>query len=65
MVCSRCLIPPWSRSAGSISLPVRTDEDDHALPLIGIDGIDVFGRWDGHLLALGLAETPLGRWTPS
>jgi hypothetical protein len=52
-------------AAGSISLPVRADEDDLALPLVGIDGIDVFGRWDGHLLSLGLAETPLGRWTAS
>jgi hypothetical protein len=52
-------------AAGSISLPVRADEDALALPLIGIDGIDVFGRWDGHVLSLGLAETPLGRWTAS
>ena len=52
-------------AAGAISLPVRADEDDVALPLIGIDGIDVFGRWDGHALSLGLAETPLGRWTSS
>jgi len=49
-------------AAGSTSLPVRTDEDDLALPLTGLDGIDVFGRWDGHMLSLGLAETPLGRW---
>jgi len=50
-------------AAGSISLPVRVDEDDAVLPLVGLDGIDVFGRWDGHVLSLGLCETPLGRWT--
>jgi hypothetical protein len=50
-------------AAGSVSLPVRVDEDDSVLPLIGLDGIDVFGRWDGHVLSLGLCETPLGRWT--
>jgi hypothetical protein len=52
-------------AAGSTSLPVRADEDDLALPLTDLDAIDVFGRWDGHALALGLAETPLGRWTAS
>jgi hypothetical protein len=52
-------------AAGSISLPIRGDEDDLALPLIGLDAIDVFGCWDGHSLALGLCETPLGRWTAS
>ena len=52
-------------AAGSIGLPVRADEDDLASPLIGLDDIDVFGRWDGHILSLGLAETPLGRWTAS
>jgi hypothetical protein len=50
-------------SAGAIGLPLRRDEDDLALPLIGLDAIDAFGCWDGHALALGLAETPLGRWT--
>jgi SWIM zinc finger len=56
----------WLTDAtGATGLPVRADEDDLALPLTGLDGIDVFGRWDGHLLSLGLAETPLGRWTAS
>jgi SWIM zinc finger len=50
---------------GTSSLPLRADPDDLALPLVGLDGIDVFGRWDGHYLSLGLAETPLGRWTAS
>jgi len=50
-------------AAGATGLPVRADEDDLALPLTGFDSIDVFGRWDGHVLSLGLAETPLGRWT--
>lgn len=52
-------------AAGAIGLPIRHDEDDRALPLIGLDDIDVFGCWDGHTLALGLCETPLGRWTAS
>src|SRR5262249_42167510 len=46
-------------TTGSIALPIRSDADDLALPLIGLDGIDVFGCWDGHSLALGLCETPL------
>jgi hypothetical protein len=49
--------------AGAISLPLRHDDDDLTLPLIGLTDIDAFGCWDGHSLALGLAETPLGRWT--
>jgi SWIM zinc finger len=51
--------------AGDVGLPLRQDEDDLALPLLGVDDIDVFGRWDGHFLSLGLCETPLGRWTPT
>jgi hypothetical protein len=43
-------------------LPLRTDEDDSVLPLVGINGIDAFGRWDGNFLSLALCETPLGRW---
>jgi hypothetical protein len=50
-------------SVGTSSLPLRADEEDLVLPLVGLDDIDVFGRWDGHFLSLGLAETPLGRWT--
>jgi hypothetical protein len=50
-------------AAGSISLPLRQDDDDMLLPLAGLADIDAFGCWDGHSLALGLAETPLGRWT--
>jgi len=52
-------------AARTIGLPVRTDEDDTVLPLAGVDDIDVFGRWDGHLLCVDLCETPLGRWTAS
>src|SRR5262249_39290700 len=53
----------WLADAtASIGLPIR-DEDDFALTLLGLEGIDVFGRWDGHSLALGLCETPIGRWT--
>jgi hypothetical protein len=48
---------------GGLGLPLRQDEDDLALPLVGVDDIDAFGRWDGHFLSLGLCETPLGRWT--
>jgi hypothetical protein len=50
---------------GVLGLPLRRDDDDLALSLDGVDGIDVFGRWDGHFLSLGLCETPLGRWTPT
>jgi hypothetical protein len=52
-------------ASGAVSLPIRGDEDDLVLPLIGLDDIDVFGCWDGHSLSLGLCETPLGRWTAS
>lgn len=50
---------------GTSGLPLRADEDDTTLPLVGIDGIGAFGRWDGRALALDLCETPLGRWTAS
>ena len=43
-------------------LPLAPDPDDLALPLLGVNGIDVFGLWDGRRLAMKLAETPLGRW---
>ena len=52
-------------AAGTIGLPLRADADDLAHPLIGLADIDAFGCWDGHSLALGLCETPLGRWTAS
>jgi hypothetical protein len=47
----------------SVALPLRADDGDAALPLLGLDDIDAFGRWDGHFLTLGLCETALGRWT--
>jgi hypothetical protein len=47
------------------ALPIRTKEDDALLPLIGIEGIDTFGLWDGRRLDLKFAETPLGRWLPA
>jgi hypothetical protein len=50
-------------AAGTTSLPLRRDDDELLLPLVGLADIDAFGCWDGHSLALGLAETPLGRWT--
>jgi hypothetical protein len=50
-------------AAGTVSLPLRQNDDDMLLPLAGLTDINAFGCWDGHLLALGLAETPLGRWT--
>jgi hypothetical protein len=49
-------------AAGTAGLPLRADEDDRALPLAGLEDIDVFGRWDGHFLSLALCETSLGRW---
>ena len=49
-------------TSGTIGLPVRAHEDDLALPLIGLEDIDAFGRWDGKFLSLGLCETSLGRW---
>ena len=50
---------------GTTSLPLHADEDDLALPLVGLDDIDAFGRWDGRFLSLALCETSLGRWTGS
>jgi SWIM zinc finger len=47
------------------TLPIRTKEDDALLPLIGIEGIDAFGLWDGRRFDLKFAETPLGRWLPA
>jgi hypothetical protein len=49
----------------TIGLPLRADEDDLALPLVGLGDIAAFGRWDGHSLSLGLCETSLGRWISS
>jgi hypothetical protein len=46
------------------ALPIKPKEDDALLPLIGIEGIDAFGLWDGRRLDLKFAETPLGRWLP-
>jgi hypothetical protein len=51
-----------SRTTG---LPLRADEDDLALPLVGLEDIAAFGRWDGHSLSLALCETSLGRWIGS
>lgn len=49
---------------GSAALPLRVaGEDDSLLPLVGIPCGAAFGLWDGHLLDLKFAETPLGRWT--
>jgi hypothetical protein len=52
-------------SAGTVGLPLRGDEDDGVLSLIGLDDIDAYGCWDGYSLGLGLCETRLGRWTAS
>jgi hypothetical protein len=49
-------------AAGAIGLPLRADQEDLALPLLGLEDVDVFGRWDGHFLSLALCETSLGRW---
>jgi hypothetical protein len=44
-------------------LPIAARDDDAVLPLLGMDGLDVFGLWDGRRLDLRFAETPAGRWT--
>jgi hypothetical protein len=46
------------------AVPIKPGEDDSVLPLIGLEGIDAFGLWDGRRLDLKFAETPLGRWLP-
>jgi hypothetical protein len=51
-------------SDSKAALPIKSKEDDTLLPLVGIDGIDAFGLWDGRRLDLKFAETPLGRWLP-
>ena len=51
-----------THAEGGMALPIRTTEDDMALPLVGVDNIDAFGLWDGRQLDLRFAETPLGRW---
>jgi hypothetical protein len=56
----------WLTDAmGSAGLPLRADEEGLALPLIGLDEVDAFGRWDGKFLSLDLCETSLGRWIGS
>jgi uncharacterized Zn finger protein len=47
---------------GSGVLPMKVDDPDPILPLLGLEPIDAFGLWDGRQLALKFAETPLGRW---
>src|SRR5215468_7844617 len=49
-------------SDSKAALPIKSKEDDLLLPLVGIEGIDAFGLWDGRRLDLKFAETPLGRW---
>jgi len=51
-------------SDSKAALPIKSKEDDALLPLVGIEGIDAFGLWDGRRLDLKFAETPLGRWSP-
>jgi hypothetical protein len=51
-------------SDSKAALPIKPKEDDMLLPLIGLEGIDAFGLWDGRRLDLKFAETPLGRWLP-
>ncbi len=50
-------------AAGRTSLKLRSDANDLALPLVDLDEIDAFGRWDGNMLSLDLCETALGRWS--
>jgi hypothetical protein len=52
-------------SNAACALPIKTRNDDMLLPLVGVDGIDAFGLWDGRQLDLKFAETPLGRWLPA
>jgi SWIM zinc finger len=51
-------------SDSKAALPIKSKEDETLLPLVGIEGIDAFGLWDGRRLDLKFAETPLGRWVP-
>jgi len=51
-----------SHDGAGPALPIKMTEDDMALPLVGIAGIDAFGLWDGRRLDLKFAETPQGRW---
>ena len=44
------------------ALPLLAKEDDALLPLVGLEGLDAFGLWDGRQFDLKYAETPLGRW---
>jgi hypothetical protein len=47
---------------GGSALPIGVGDPDTVLPLLGLDGIDAFGLWNGRDFALKFAETPLGRW---
>lgn len=51
-----------THAGGGSMLPIKTKEDDMVLPLVGVEGIDAFGIWDGRRLDLRFAETPFGRW---
>ncbi|MBV9701958.1 MAG: SWIM zinc finger family protein [Methylobacteriaceae bacterium] len=51
-----------SHDGGGIALPIKASGNDEILPLVGVEGVDAFGLWDGRWLDLKFAETPLGRW---
>jgi SWIM zinc finger len=51
-----------SHAEGDTALPLKANDPDSLLPLVGVAGLDAFGFWNGRQFDLKFAETPLGRW---
>lgn len=43
-------------------LPLDPAQKEELMPLLGLEGLAVAGLWNGRMLSLLTAETPLGRW---
>jgi hypothetical protein len=49
-------------SGDGVALPLNSAQADAALPMLGVENLSIAGLWDGRLLTLFAAETPLGLW---
>ena len=47
---------------GSLTLPLHKSQTERALPLVGLEAIDIAGLWDGQSVALFAANTAFGLW---
>lgn len=45
-----------------IGLPIQPALTHPAMPLVGLEGMDICAVWDGRTAAISCARTPLGQW---